>query len=216
MKRMTRFVSLILCMILILSSFAGCSVFGSSDKKGNSSNSGYTSKSESTSGSSDKKGNSSGNGYSSNSGTISGGDSTASVFNYAATQRDEDPYKWDGMSEKYVTFEFSEGFKQAIATNLDKNIVVNVSVDLSCDKDWEFQSISLKTLKSGGETYSLGKDLTLKGGTYKTFSYTATVPAKLLQSGNIYVCLKGLDANVLNLAYYYYKNVSISASFENG
>lgn len=140
-----------------------------------------------------------------------------SIYNltYTAKQREEDPYKWNGVSEKYVTFAFSDELKNAVSANLDANVVVNVSVDISCDSSWSFKDIDLKTLKSGGETYVLGENEQLAGGTYKTFTYSATIPTRLLQSGEIHLYLKGLDSNLINAAYYYYKNVSIAITFEN-
>lgn len=135
--------------------------------------------------------------------------------NYVEKQRSEDPYKWDGVSEKCVSFEFSDALNQAISANLDRNVIVTVSVDISCDDSWMFQKIALKTMKSGGETYVLGTDLQLAGGTYKTFTYSASIPARLLQSGEIHLYLKGLNSNLLTLAYYYYKNVSVAIVFEN-
>lgn len=134
---------------------------------------------------------------------------------YTAKQREEDPYKWNGVSEKYVTFTFSEELRNAVSANLDTNIVVDVSVDISCDSSWSFKDIDLKTLKSGGETYVLGENEQLSGGTYKTFEYSATIPTRLLRAGEIHLCLKGLDSNLINAAYYYYKNVYIMIRFEN-
>ena len=138
-----------------------------------------------------------------------------SIYNltYNSTQREEDPYKWNGVAEKYVTFAFSNDLKRAISANLDAKLNVTISIDISCDSSWGFKDIDLKTLKSGGETYVLGENVQLTGGTYKTFTYSAEVPTRLLQSGEIHLYLKGLDANIINAAYYYYKNVSISISF---
>ena len=138
-----------------------------------------------------------------------------SIYNltYENKQRDEDPYTWNGVTEKYVTFEFSGELKNAVSANLDAKLKVDVSVDLSCDDSWSFKDIDLKTLKSGGETYVLGENEQLTGGTYKTFTYSATVPAKLVQSGNIYLCLKALDSNLLELAKYHVKNVSLTITF---
>lgn len=137
-----------------------------------------------------------------------------SIYNisYTKIQYDEKPYSWLGTVEKFVEYEFSDELKNAISANLETTVLISGSIDFSCDKSWEFQTVNLKTLKSGGETYSLGKNVLLSSGTYRTFPYSVKVPTRLLQSGKVYISLRALEVNIIN-ARYYYKNVKLSVSF---
>lgn len=137
---------------------------------------------------------------------------TATYGKVAQTQYNETPFSWIGTVEKFIEYEFSEPLKNAIAANLTATVAISGIIDFSCDKSREFQTINLKTLKSGGETYSLGKNVKLTSGTYRTFPYSVKIPARLLQSGKIYLSLRALELNIIE-ARYYFKNVTLSASF---
>ncbi len=134
---------------------------------------------------------------------------------YSANQLDETPYRWNGTATKYVEFELDEQFKKAITQNLDENLKIDVSFQLSCDKNWDFQQAWLTNMTQGGEKTVLLKNTTLVGEQYSSTSTSNILSARLFQSGKIYVGFHALDSNLMNLAYYYVKNIIVSVSFAN-
>lgn len=130
---------------------------------------------------------------------------------YTQTLRDEDPYSWhSGL--KYFTFEFSESLKNAIKANLDEELLVSVSFSVTRERNWDIGNAYLTNLKTGGEKYVCFETVPLSSSSYKEFSKTFKVKAKLVREGCMYFAIEA-PITIIESVDYSIKNITLDIAF---